>query len=127
MIEFVNVATGVGVTRDQLDRINRVLSPFAPHVAEEIHHRLGRPGDGRSVVLASWPEFDPAMREDDTIEVPVQVMGKVRSRITVAADSDPSALEAAALADDRIKELIEGRTVRKVVVVPGKLVNIVAN
>ena len=128
MIEFVNTATGVGVTADQLDRFNRILGPFVPHFAEELDAKL-RPdaGAGRSVVLADWPEFDPAMLKDDSIEVPVQVLGKVRSRITVAADADAATLEAAALADERIRELIEGKTIRKVVVVPGKLVNVVAN
>ncbi|MAC18909.1 MAG: leucine--tRNA ligase [Phycisphaerae bacterium] len=127
MIEFVNTATGVGVTADQLDRFNRTLGPFAPHLAEEIHHRLGCPNGRSSVVLADWPTVDPAMLEDETIEVPVQVMGKVRSRITVPAGAEPKVLEDAALADERIKELVEGLTIRKVVVVPGKLVNIVAN
>ena len=125
MIEFVNVATGVGVTADQLDRFNRVLAPFAPHLAEEIHHRLGCPGGRAYAALSDWPSFDPARLADDTIEIPVQVMGKVRSRITVPADVDQAALEKAALADPRIAELVEGRTVRKVIVVPGKLVNLV--
>ena len=124
MIEFVNVATGTGVTADQLDRFARVLAPFTPHLSEEFRHRLGLEG---SVVTADWPAHDPAMLVDDTVEVPVQVMGKVRSRIVVAADADAAAMEAAALADERIRELIEGKTVRKVVVVPGKLVNVVAN
>ncbi|MBC02065.1 MAG: leucine--tRNA ligase [Phycisphaerae bacterium] len=125
MIEFVNAATGVGVTADQLDRFNRILAPFAPHVAEEIHHRLGCPGGVPYVTLAAWPSHDPAMLEDDTIEVPVQVLGKVRSRITVPAGSDNSTLEAAALEDPRIIEVVGDRTVRKVIVVPGKLVNLV--
>jgi leucyl-tRNA synthetase len=124
MIEFVNEATGVGVTADQLDRFVRVLGPFAPHIAEELRHRLGLEG---SVVVAGWPDHDSSKLVDDTVEVPVQVMGKVRSRIVVAADADAAALEAAALADERIRELIEGKTVRKVVVIPGRLVNVVAN
>ena len=128
MIEFVNIATGVGVTADQLQRFNLVLSPFAPHFGEEINARLEAEGGSRgSVVTMSWPAFDPAMLQDESIEIPVQVLGKVRSRITVAADADAKTLESAALADERIKALIEGKTVRKVVVVPGKLVNVVAN
>ena len=128
MIEFVNIATGVGVTADQLERFNLVLSPFAPHFGEEINARLETEGGSRgSVVTMSWPAFDPAMLQDESIEIPVQVLGKVRSRITVAADADAKTLETAALADERIKALIEGKTVRKVVVVPGKLVNVVAN
>jgi leucyl-tRNA synthetase len=112
------------VTADQLDRFVRVLGPFAPHVCEELWHRLGRDG---SVVTAAWPTYEPSMLVDDTVEVPVQIMGKVRGRIVVPSDADAAAMEAAALADERIRELIEGKTVRKVVVIPGRLVNVVAN
>ena len=124
MIEFVNAATGVGVTRSQLERLVLVISPFAPHLAEELWNRLGNDG---SVVLGSWPTFDESMLVDDTVEVPVQILGKVRSRIMVASDADQATMEEAALTDKRIASLIEGKTVRKVIVVPGKLVNIVAN
>ena len=125
MIEFVNTATGVGVTPDQLDRFNRILAPFTPHIAETIHEKLGHPGGSAYVALAAWPSHDPALLKDDSIEVPVQVLGKVRSRITVPAGSENSVLEAAALADPRIIEVVADRTVRKVIVVPGKLVNLV--
>jgi len=124
MIEWVNEATGVGITRDQLDRFARMLGPFAPHVAEEFWHRLGHQ---HSVAHADWPVFDEAMLVDDLVEIPVQVLGKLRSKIQVAPDADSRTMEQAALADPRIVELIEGKTVRKVVVVPGRLVNIVAN
>jgi leucyl-tRNA synthetase len=67
------------------------------------------------------------MLRDDQIEMPVQIMGKVRGKIIVPADADTAAVEKAALADEKIAQLIEGKTVRKVVVVPGKIVNIVAN
>lgn len=67
------------------------------------------------------------MLTDDAVEIPVQIMGKVRSKVTVPADADPKATEAAALGDERIKDLLEGKTVRKVIVVPGRMVNIVAN
>ena len=124
MIEFVNTATGVGMNRDQLGRFACVLAPFAPHLAEELWHRLGHT---ESVVVQPWPEVDPAMLIESTVEIAVQVMGKVRSRITVEANADNAALEAAALTNERIVPLLEGKTVRKVIVVPGKLVNIVAN
>jgi leucyl-tRNA synthetase len=124
MIEFVNVATGVGLSRAQFEKFTLLLSPFVPHVAEEFWHRLGHDS---SVALQSWPVFDPALLVDDQVEIPVQILGKVRSRILVAADADQETLEAAALADERIIELLEGLTVRKMVVVPGRLVNIVAN
>jgi leucyl-tRNA synthetase len=120
MIEFVNEVEGF--TRDQLDRFLRLLAPFAPHIAEELWHRLGHED---SVVHAAWPTYDEAQLRDEEIEIPVQVKGKVRSRIRVPVNADQQALEAAALADDRIRELLEGQTVRKVIVVPGRLVNIV--
>ena len=124
MIEFVNEATGVGLSRSQFEKFTLLLAPFVPHVAEEFWHRLGHVS---SVALESWPDFDPDLLVDDQVEIPVQILGKVRSRILVAADADKNALEEAALADERISELLEGLTVRKMVVVPGRLVNIVAN
>ncbi|KAA0217284.1 MAG: leucine--tRNA ligase [Leptolyngbya sp. PLA3] len=125
MIEFVNAASTL--TSDQMDRFVRVLSPFAPHMAEELWHRLGRQGASGSVALQSWPTYDEAMLVDSEIEIPVQVLGKLRSKITVPADAGEDAVRRAALADPRIAELIAGKTVRKVIIVPGRLVNIVAN
>ncbi|MEM9373636.1 MAG: leucine--tRNA ligase, partial [Planctomycetota bacterium] len=122
--EFVNDASAL--TADQMDRFVRVLAPFTPHVGEELWSRLGDGSPG-SVAHAEWPTYDAAMLVDDEIEIPVQIMGKVRSRITVPADADIEALQAAALADAKIAALIEGKSIRKVIVVPGKMVNIVAN
>lgn len=124
MIEFVNAATGVGVTRDQLGRFVRILAPFAPHVAEELWDRLGYQ---QSIVFQPWPEFDQSQLVEDSVEMVVQVLGKVRSRITVPSDADEAMLESTALGDEKIQALIEGKTVRKVIVVPGKLVNIVVS
>jgi leucyl-tRNA synthetase len=125
MIEFVNEAQkSSGLTRDQLERFTIVLSPFAPHIAEELWSRMG---NEPSIADASWPAYDEAMLREDRIELPVQIMGKVRGKITVPADADQAAVERAALADARIGELLAGKTVRKVVVVPGKIVNIVAS
>lgn len=125
MIEFVNTASKEGgVTVDQLDRFTRILAPFAPHIAEEVWLRIGQEAP---VSRAPWPSFDPSMLSDDTVEVPVQVLGKVRSKIMVRADADAKTMEAAALADEKIQQFIDGKTVRKVIVVPGRLVNIVAN
>ncbi|MHC4492507.1 MAG: class I tRNA ligase family protein, partial [Planctomycetota bacterium] len=120
MIEFINEADGL--TGDQLDRFVRLLAPFAPHIAEEIWHRLGH---GDSVTHAAWPTYDEAQLRDEEIEIPVQVMGKVRSRIRVPVNADRQALESAALTDDRIRALLEGKTVRRVIVVPNRLVNVV--
>ena len=123
MIELVNAGTQAGaLTRDQIRRFGLMLSPFAPHLAEEMWARLGEHG---SVALQSWPTWDEAQLRDDTVEIPVQIMGKVRSRIVVQTGLDEKGLEQAALADERIQELLAGKTVRKVIVVPGRLVNIV--
>ena len=99
-----------------------LLSPFAPHLAEELWHALGHE---QTLAYEPWPKFDPALTKADEIEVPVQINGKVRSKVTVPADIDEEALEAAALADPSVQASIAGKTVRKVIVVPGKLVNIV--
>jgi len=123
MIGFVNAATtGGGLSRDQAERFARVLGPFAPHLAEEIWHRIGMPG---CVSDAAWPAFTEAMLHDDSIEVPVQILGKVRARIQVPTNTSAADLEKLALADGKVQELIAGKTVKKVIVVPGKLVNIV--
>jgi len=125
LIGLVNTATSDGgLTRDQASRFARVLAPFAPHVAEELWHKLG---NAQLVSAAEWPSFDAAQLQDDSVEVPVQIMGKVRHRIVVPATADAAELEALALGDAKVQELISGKTVRKVVAVPGKLINIVAN
>jgi leucyl-tRNA synthetase len=125
LIEFVNAADIL--TGDQADRFVRTLAPFTPHIAEELWQRLGRQQQLGSVALQTWPTWDDAMLVDDEIEIPVQILGKLRSKITVPADADETTMRERALADDRIAKLLEGKTVRKVIVVPGRLVNIVAN
>ncbi|TAE78134.1 MAG: leucine--tRNA ligase [Verrucomicrobia bacterium] len=101
-----------------------VLNPFAPHLSEEIHARLGG-----SAMLANmdWPTHDEAALVTDELELVVQVNGKLRDKITVGKDADAATVEAAALAAPKVKEQTDGKTIRKVIVVPGRLVNIVAN
>ena len=110
------------MTRDQLDRLARILSPFAPHVAEEFWHRLGHE---EPVAHATWPTFDPAMLQESTIELPVQIKGKIRSKIQLPADADEATVKEIALADERIAELLDGSEIRKIIVVPGRIVNII--
>jgi leucyl-tRNA synthetase len=124
MIEFTNAASGVGLTRSQLERFVLMLAPFAPHVGEELWSRLGH-SDFAS--HQKWPAVDKSQLKDDQIELPIQMMGKVKARIMVPADADAAAIESIALSDEKVKVLIEGKTVKKVVVVPGKMVNIVTN
>jgi len=101
----------------------RLLAPFAPHLAEEFHSWFGAEG---SVFDAGWPAWDEAALVEDTVEIALQVNGKVRDRLVVARDADKAALEKEALANDKVKEIIGDREVRKVIVVPGRLVNVVA-
>jgi leucyl-tRNA synthetase len=101
-----------------------VLNPYAPHLTEEIHARLGG-----TTMLANmeWPAHDEAALVTDELELVVQVNGKLRDKITVAKDADAATVEAAALAAPKVKEQTDGKTVRKVIVVPGRLVNIVVS
>jgi leucyl-tRNA synthetase len=111
-----------GVPRSVVEPLVLLLAPLAPHVAEELWSRLGHPD---SLATEPFPEADPAYLVDETVEIPVQIDGKVRCRIVVPAGADAPAIEAAARADERVAGLLEGRTVRKVVVVPGRLINFV--
>jgi leucyl-tRNA synthetase len=103
-----------------------LLQPFAPHLAEELHSKLGGPEDStRTLAYEAWPKFDAKLLVEDSVEIPVQVNGKLRDRIVVAAESSPAQIEAAALASDKVKTFMEGKTAKKIIVVPKKLVNIV--
>jgi leucyl-tRNA synthetase len=123
MMEYTNHLTRLEVRpRSALQPLVLLLAPFAPHLAEELWHALGH---AETLAYEPWPAYDAALTKVDEIEVPVQVNGKVRSKVTVPAESDEAALKAAALADERVRALIDGKQVRKVIVVPRKLVNIV--
>ncbi|MCK8613859.1 leucine--tRNA ligase [Gordonia sp. C13] len=111
-----------GAPREAVEALVIMLAPLAPHIAEELWHRLGH---DTLVVRAPFPVADEAWLVEDTIEIPVQVKGKVRSRITVAADADEDTLRTTALADEKIAALLDGAEPRKVIVVPGRMVNIV--
>jgi len=113
---------GGATPRSVADVLVRLLAPLVPHLAEELWSKLG---NTTTVVYAPFPQADPALLAAELIEVPVQVNGKVRSRITVDAGISPADLEAAAKADERIAQLTAGADIRRVVTVPGKLVNIV--
>jgi leucyl-tRNA synthetase len=123
MMEFTNYYTKADVRpRSVMEKFVLVLSPFAPHIAEELWQLLGH---DKSLAYEPWPPADPALVRDDVAEVPVQVNGKLRGRVSVPAGSDAAATEAAARQDPKLAELIAGKTIVKVVVVPSKLVNFV--
>jgi leucyl-tRNA synthetase len=102
----------------------KLLQPFAPHLAEELHAKLGG-GGAETLAYEPWPKFDPALLAEATIEIPVQVNGKLRDKIVVPTGATQAELEAAALASDKVKAFMEGKPVKKVIVVPKRLVNIV--
>ena len=99
-----------------------ILSPFVPHICEEMWEHMG---ETKSVTAMRWPEYDESALVKDTVEVVVQINGKVKDKVVVSADADKGQLEKIALENDKIKRLLEGRSVVKVVAVPGRLINIV--
>jgi leucyl-tRNA synthetase len=102
----------------------QLLAPFAPHVTEELWEKLNG-GGAPSLAYAPWPPFDPALLIEDTLEIPVQVNGKLRDKIMVSAKATQQEIEAAALKAEKAQPFLEGKTVKKVIVIPGRLVNIV--
>ncbi|MFN0012004.1 MAG: class I tRNA ligase family protein [Phycisphaerales bacterium] len=110
------------VSRGIAEPLVLMLAPLAPHMAEELWQKLGH---GTSLAFEPFPVADSALAADDEIEIPVQVLGKLRGKVVVPAGSDAATIEAAAKADPKIAEQLAGKTIKKVIVVPGKLVNFV--
>ena len=119
---FKNAEQYPGVVSEALETVIRLLAPFVPHIAEELWAASGHEHD---LEHYGWPKWDEQALVEDEKLIVVQVNGKVRARLTVAADADNAAIEQAALADDQVQRFIGDKTVRKVIVVPGKLVNVV--
>jgi leucyl-tRNA synthetase len=110
------------VLREAIETVVRLLSPFVPHICEELWQSLGYE---ETLEASGWPVWEEAALVADTLLIVVQVNGKVRGKVTVSADADNETVEATALADANVIRFIEGKTVRKVIVVPGRLVNVV--
>jgi len=113
-----------GVIRESLELLTLCLAPFVPHIAEQMWERLGH---APSVHLQPWPAYDPQALEVEQVTVVVQVNGRVRDRITLPADASEEELRSAALASQRVQRETQGRTIQRVVVVPGSLVNVVTD
>jgi leucyl-tRNA synthetase len=99
-----------------------MLAPFAPYVAHELWEMLGETSE---LLRAPWPNYDPQLAKEEEVEIAVQVNGKIKARITVPADAEDDRVRELALADDKVKAAIEGKQIVKVLVVKGRLVNIV--
>jgi len=114
----------LAVLREAIDGLVLMISPFAPHTAEELWHNLGHV-DG--LAKAKWPSYDPEVAKADEVVVPVQVNGKLRARITVPANTPDEQLQERALADPAVRTHTAGKTIRKVVIAKGPLVSIVVS
>ena len=123
MMSFLNDVSKKGsITKGEYKTFITLLNPVAPHVTEELWEMLG--GEGL-LSLHAWPEYDESKTVDDEIEIVVQINGKIRDKMSVAADLNRDELQAVAMESERIKTLVEGKQVVKIIAVPGKLVNIV--
>lgn len=123
MMTLVNEMAAKGVNKAELRTLTILLNPFAPHITEEMWQVMNF---GGMVHEASWPEYDEEKTKESTVEIALQIMGKVRSRITVPVDISKEEAIALAKADEKIAAAIDGKTIKKEIYVPGKLVNIVA-
>lgn len=125
MMVFINEGYKVdSIPKEYVEGFVKLLSPIAPHLAEELWEKLGHT---ETITYENWPQYDESKMIDDVIEVVVQVNGKVKTKLAIAKDSTKDELETAALADDNIQKATEGKQIRKVIVIPGKLVNIVVS
>ncbi len=122
MILVKHLGALASAPRTAVEALALVLSPFAPHLGEEIWQRLGH---DTSLAYAPWPAYDPSLVKDDIVEIGVQVNGKIRGTVTLPADADEAAARSAAMADAKIAPHLAGKTVKKVVYVPGKILNVI--
>jgi leucyl-tRNA synthetase len=115
----------IAAAREALTSLVLMLTPFAPHTAEELYSELTGSVDGIIASGAMFPEYNEELAKADAIEIAVQVNGKLRSRIFAAPEASNEALESLAMADEKVKEFVDGKDIVKVIVVPGRLVNVV--
>lgn len=123
MMIFTNDATSTAtLPREIVSAFLRLLSPYAPHICEEVWQRLG---EEELIAHAEWPSWDPELAQDETITIVIQVNGKKRDELQVSRDTAKEELERLALASENAQKFIDGKEPKKVIVVPGRLVNIV--
>ncbi|MGM0920769.1 MAG: leucine--tRNA ligase [Bacillota bacterium] len=125
LMVFINEAYKATVLpKAYMEGFVKLLSPVAPHLAEELWEKLGHEG---TISYETWPAYDEGKLVEDEVEIVVQVNGKVKAKLNVPKDATREEMQEIALSDDAVKEQMDGKTVRKIIAVPGKLVNIVAN
>ena len=123
MMSFINEVYEVGtLTEDELAVFCKILSPFAPHLAEEVYESLGHKD---LVSLSAWPSYDDSKTVDSTVEIAVQVNGKLKSTVTLPVDAEKETALTLAKADAKVSAAIDGKTIVKEIVIPGKIINIV--
>ena len=121
MMEYLNELVGKGATREDLLALVKLVGPFAPHLGDEAWEKLGEKG---FLIETAWPTFDPALTIDAVVTLAIQVNGKMRGSVDVARDAPEDEVKKQAMAVSNVARHIEGKTVRKVIVVPGRIVNI---
>lgn len=125
LMVFINEAYKATILpKEYMEGFVKLLSPVAPHICEELWEKLGH---SETIAYESWPAWDESKLVEDEVEIVIQINGKVRAKLLVPNDASKEEMEKIAMDDEKIKEQLEGKTVRKVIAVPGKLVNIVAN
>ena len=123
--KFIDVSEqGRAVAHEALEAATLLLAPITPHICHTLWDELGNESN---ILDAQWPVFDEQAMVKTTQEIVAQVNGKVRAKLTVSAEASKDELETLALSDENVQRFTEGKTIRKVIVVPNKLVNIVAN
>jgi leucyl-tRNA synthetase len=122
MMELTNLFYELGPDKESLKSLLILLSPFAPHLAEELWHQLG---NNDSICSQPWPAYDPELARESEITIPVQVNGKLRDTIVVAAEAKEEEIKAKALASEKLQLYLAGKAIKKVIFIPGKLLNFV--
>ncbi|MHB1191337.1 MAG: class I tRNA ligase family protein, partial [Armatimonadota bacterium] len=122
MYAFRESGGGGAVLSEAMENLALILGAFVPHLADELWEQLGKSG---STYEAGWPAYDPGIAKAEEVTVVLQVNGKLRDKVQVPAETERAALEAMALANEKVVSFMEGKPVKKVIIVPGKLVNVV--
>jgi leucyl-tRNA synthetase len=123
LMEYINELSSKGATKQDLDILIRLLAPYAPHICDELWEKLGKKG---FIIDQAWPVYDEALTVFDIVTIVIQVNGKLKGEFSASSKASQEELKVIALSHDKIKHLIDGKTIKKVIVVPSKLVNIVA-